>query len=211
MTRYRASQSEYTPIDTTQINRVESDNERTVRKRGDARKQELLRLAVIRRLLADRQNVCGTGGENGDSCLIEDDVDNENNTYEYDSEPSETKADGLKEALHVVEMAPLKYFREQMFEEGEDPQWSPEAEQGIEDKLADAQFLDMKNQEVSCSANVCKVTLQFNSLEGLDRTLEKQHEEVASLSPWESKGLLTSDRLRPLGDGSDMLISLGRF
>ena len=68
-----------------------------------------------------------------------------------------------------------------MAEEGRDPEWSNEAENGIVKSIRDNDLPNLVSEEVTCSANICKVTLDFGGRQGLDWAMQQNFQQLRGI------------------------------
>ncbi len=80
-----------------------------------------------------------------------------------------------------------------MAEDGRDPEWSDEAEHGIVNSIRKNNLPNLVSEEVTCSTNICKVTLDFGGRQGLDWAMQQNFQELTKLAPWNSGGFFRSD------------------
>ena len=88
---------------------------------------------------------------------------------------------------------PIGYLNSQMRKEGQDPEWSSYAEQSIAEKVANAELPNLVNKKVTCSANICQVSLDFGGAEALSRIINDDFQKILALSTWDADGYFTSD------------------
>ncbi len=82
----------------------------------------------------------------------------------------------------------------QMAREGRDPEWSSESEEGISTKISNLILPELASDEVTCSTNICKVSLDFGKRQNLDLAMNENLEQFTSLATWNSGGFFRADK-----------------
>ncbi|MBN2529420.1 MAG: hypothetical protein JXR76_23735 [Deltaproteobacteria bacterium] len=100
----------------------------------------------------------------------------------------------LMEASYVEAENQGLLIDSQMMREGRDPQWSNEAESGISQNILNLSLPQLASEEVTCSANICKVSLDFGKKQTLDIAMNENFRQFTSLATWNSGGFFRADK-----------------
>jgi hypothetical protein len=120
--------------------------------------------------------------------------DNDDSTVDdEDDYPIDDSIDPMESSYIEAENQGL-LIDSQMAREGRDPEWSSESEEGISKKVLNLSLPELASEEVTCSSNICKVSLDFGKKQNLDLAMNDSLELFTSLATWNSGSFFRSDK-----------------